>query len=353
VSGHLQQALAYLRQAVQKTDEPYLIANYALAASALSEQAAAAQARERLESLAHENNGEAYWELQRNTPFYGWGTAGRIETTALALRALGQNDDRARSVSLAALRFLLREKDRYGVWYSGQATVNVLTSLILLADVSGAMKQGENAAEIKVNGKTARAVTIPAGNQLTSPIIVDVSEFVAAGENHVELSGTPDAARSSAQLVASYYVPWNTAKIGTQADEKPADSDILHLSVHYDKTEAKAGEPIHCQVEVERIGFRGYGMMLAEIGLPPAADVDRETLDKAIENAGWSLDHYDILPDRLVAYVWPHYRGGATKFEFVFRPRMGEVAQTAPSTLYDYYNPEAHAVVAPTRFTVH
>src|SRR5262249_44257481 len=125
------------------------------------------------------------------------------------------------------------------------------------------------------------------------------------------------------------------------------------LGVHYDKTEAKVGDEIHCSVEVERIGYRGYGMMLAEIGLPPAADVDRESLDKAIASAGWSLDHYDILPDRLVAYVWPHYRGGATRFEFTFRARMGEVAQSAPSSLYDYYNPEAHAVVAPTRFTVH
>jgi len=94
-------------------------------------------------------------------------------------------------------------------------------------------------------------------------------------------------------------------------------------------------------------------MMLAEIGLPPAVDIDRESLDRAIQNAGWSLDHYDVLPDRLIAYVWPAYQGGPTKFEFTFRPRMSEAALTAPSVLYDYYNPEAHAVVAPTKFVVH
>jgi hypothetical protein len=351
--GHLHSALDYLGKHVQETDEPYFIANYALAASALGEQAAAAQARTRLQSLVHKRDGEAYWELQRNTPFYGWGTAGEVETTALVLRALAPDNHHANPLLFDGLRFLLQEKDRYGVWYSGQATVNVLKTLIELTDISGAMNKGENPAEIKVNGKTAKTITIPSGKEIVSPIIVDLSEFFSPGEDQVELTGMSDAARSSAQLVSTYYVPWSASTAGKGMDEKHGDSDILHLSVHYDKTEAKIGEEIHCQVDVERIGFRGYGMMLAEIGLPPAADVDRESLDKAIENAGWSLSHYDVLPDRLIAYVWPHYAGGATHFEFAFRPRMGEVAQTAPSLLYDYYNPEARAVVEPTKFVIH
>jgi hypothetical protein len=43
----------------------------------------------------------------------------------------------------------------------------------------------------------------------------------------------------------------------------------LQLSVNFDKTQAKVGEEITCQVHAERIGHRGYGMMLAKIGLPP------------------------------------------------------------------------------------
>jgi hypothetical protein len=56
------------------------------------------------------------------------------------------------------------------------------------------------------------------------------------------------------------------------------------------------------------------------------------------------------LPDKVVVYLWPQARG--VQFEFKFRPRFGLAAQTAPSLLYDYYNPEARAVVAPTRFIV-
>jgi hypothetical protein len=69
-----------------------------------------------------------------------------------------------------------------------------------------------------------------------------------------------------------------------------------------------------------------------------------------VKESGYNLSHYDVLPDRLVVYLWP--RGGGTRFEFKFRARFGLRAQTAPSQLYDYYNPEARAVVAPTRFVI-
>ncbi|HKS80416.1 MAG TPA: hypothetical protein VJR23_02830 [Candidatus Acidoferrales bacterium] len=35
-----------------------------------------------------------------------------------------------------------------------------------------------------------------------------------------------------------------------------------------------------------------------------------------------------------------------------FTPRFGMKALTAPSVLYDYYNPEARAVIEPLIFTV-
>jgi len=48
--------------------------------------------------------------------------------------------------------------------------------------------------------------------------------------------------------------------------------------------------------------------------------------------------------------LWP--RAGGTEFSFKFRPRMPMAAKAAASTVYDYYNPEAKAVVAPSLFVV-
>ena len=69
-----------------------------------------------------------------------------------------------------------------------------------------------------------------------------------------------------------------------------------------------------------------------------------------MEASGWDINEYDVLPDRLIVYLWP--RAGGTEFSFVFKPRFAMNAKAAPSTLYDYYNPEAHATVKPVRFTV-
>jgi hypothetical protein len=56
------------------------------------------------------------------------------------------------------------------------------------------------------------------------------------------------------------------------------------------------------------------------------------------------------LPDRILLYLWP--RAGGVKLDFQFRPRFGMAAKTAPSVLYDYYNPEARVVVQPVKFRV-
>jgi hypothetical protein len=91
-------------------------------------------------------------------------------------------------------------------------------------------------------------------------------------------------------------------------------------------------------------------MMLAEIGLPPGAEVDRSYVETAMKESGWDINQYEVLPDRLVVYLWPH--AGGTKFSFTFKPRFGLKALTPRSTLYDYYNPEVQAVVEPTLFSV-
>jgi hypothetical protein len=46
-------------------------------------------------------------------------------------------------------------------------------------------------------------------------------------------------------------------------------------------------------------------MMLAEVGLPPGADVDRSSLDSAVADSGRDLQSYEVHPDRVAFYLWP------------------------------------------------
>jgi hypothetical protein len=352
-------ALAYLQAKVESVDEPYIISSYALAALGAGDNAVFASSVERLRRLEHREGDLSYWSLEMNTPFYGWGLAGRVETTALVLQALAKStkSDDSESLISRGLLFLLRNQDRYGIWYSTQATINVLDAIASLTsrkDTSSAppgnIAAAGSKAVVSVDGKQALSIELPPANALSGPVDVDLSKFVATGRHHIEIHRAADSSRASVQLLADYYVPWTHASVGNDLHQEAKASDALRLTVHFDKQSANVGESIQCSVDAERIGFRGYGMLLGEIGLPPGAEVDRASLEAAMKASGWDINQYDVLPDRLIVYLWPH--AGGTKFSFTFKPRFGLKALTAPSVLYDYYNPEAHATVEPTLFTV-
>jgi len=359
VSPELKRALDYLAARIEEIDEPYLIASYALAALDAANDPRVQRATGKLRVLAHRDKDVTYWSLETNTPFYGWGLAGRVETTALVVQALARSEasesplaSRDRLVN-SGLLFLLRQKDRYGVWYSTQATINVLDAMlaVLAQDVEAARSvKAPPVAEIQVNGSSVESVEFPAPGRLAGPITIDLSGLVQPGANRIELRRDRGSSPASVQAVVTYYLPWRES-VATQNDIWRADgASGLRLVTRFDKTESKVSDEITCHVETERIGFSGYGMLLAEIGLPPGADVDRASLDAAIKGSDWSITQYDILPDRVILYLWP--RAGGTKFDFKFRPRFGLRAQTAASVVYDYYNPEARAIVTPTRFVV-
>ena len=91
------------------------------------------------------------------------------------------------------------------------------------------------------------------------------------------------------------------------------------------------------------------GMMLAEVGPPPGADVDRASLDAELSSSR-DVQSYEIQPDHVVVYLWPH--AGGTSFSFSLKARLAMRAQSAEFILYDYYNPEARASVPPALFVV-
>ncbi len=348
----LKRALDYLSRGAEEIDEPYLLASYEQAALSAGDVSRAKPVIEKLATLAHREGSTIYWDLQTNTPFYGWGLAGRVETTALVVQAMTRYCNAAKCESdpklvSGALLFLVKQKDRYGVWYSTQATVRVLDAMLSL--LATAPQGGSEAtADIFVNDQLAQTVKLPAAaSRLVNPITVDISKFLRTGKNAIRIKRPEGSPFASVQALANFYGPWPEVKPGGNSETRSSD---LRLQTKCDKTEGKVGDEITCHVEAERIAFRGYGMMLAEIGIPPGADVDRSSLESAMAGAGWVINQYDVLPDRVVLYLWPE--AGGVKFDFKFRPRFGLNAKSAASVLYDYYNPEARAVVPPATFRV-
>jgi hypothetical protein len=311
-----------------------------------------------LRSLVREDGGGVYWDIETHSPFYGWGLAGRVETTALALQAFAMTnrsgfgktqpelEQDARRVSKALL-FLINNKDQHGVWYSTQATVRVLDALLSLSPDSAA--QTDQEIDLIVNGSRVKRIRLGPGTDrgreatFLAPIQADLTPALVRGNNRVELIRSGGGIGPMVNVVWSYYRPWRRDGDPGEA----ANSTAPELRVGFDKTSTSAGDPITCGVEVKRNPLRGFGMLLAEIGLPPGAEVDRASLD---ETKIGSVDRYEILPDRVVFYMRP--KSDRTRFEFKFRSRFEMKAQSAASVVYDYYNPEARSVVRPVRFVV-
>jgi hypothetical protein len=336
----LDKALAYLKSRNAEIDEPYALALFGLASLDAGNAEDARSAAEKLTQMALSEGDKVYWNLETNTPFYGWGTAGRIETTALVLQFLIKTKDqnpKTKDLISKATLFLLKSKDRYGVWYSTQTTINVLDALLASLEMNK-----NQTLQVSLNGEKLKDFAI-AANEIT-PVILDLSDKLLPA-NHLEIT-TSDTSSVMAQIVAAHYIDWKNAEISNRETNQ---SRQLRLNYNCDKQNAKILEEINCSVEAERIGFRGYGMLLAEIGIPPGADVSRESLEKAMETDG-SLSRYEVLPDRIVFYMWA--KAGGTKFNFKFKPRYAVNAQTPASVLYDYYNEEAKELVAPLKFTV-
>jgi hypothetical protein len=357
-SLELRRTLSYLATQINQIDEPYLIASYALAAIDAGDEPGAAGATAKLRELVHREGDSTYWSLETNTPFYGWGRAGRVETTALAIQALarsaksqpGQPSETSDPLVRSGLLFVLKEKDRYGVWYSTQATINVLDTMMTLLATDEAGGKGAGSAAIVVNGQPVASLSLPPGTQTSGPIRADISRFLREGANRVELRRPAGSAFASIQIVAHYYLPWSASSATENTGTLRGETRSLRLKTTFDKNTAKINEEIVCHVSAERVGFSGYGMLLAEIGLPPGADVDRASVESAMKSSGWAINQYDVLPDRVVIYLWP--RAGGINFDFKFRPRFGLTAKAAPSIVYDYYNPMARAVVAPATFFI-
>jgi A-macroglobulin receptor binding domain len=122
------------------------------------------------------------------------------------------------------------------------------------------------------------------------------------------------------------------------------------MKVAYSTLSAAIDDRIECHVTVSRETFRGFGMLIAEVGLPPGAEVDRGILQALVD--GWKngVDAYEVAPDHVTFYVWPQAAG--VDFRFAFRPRYAMKARAAQSVLYDFYNPDDRVTIRPVQFVV-
>ena len=330
-------ALTFLKPQVTRFGEPYALANYAIAAFYVEDFAEFEKACDQLSELAIEEGAAAYWGINRNTPLFGWGLPGRLESTSVAILALSLSQYAERELLDAGRLYLLKNRDSASIWYSTATTVAVFEALLAL-DSGG--KEPEGDIEIHVNGKYAQTYDLAKAKQGEGLLPLELTEYVSPGTNNqVQLRRKGGDTAAQVDTVVEYFVPWD--------EDKPKESshENLSFSVDYDRTSLKRGETVTCTVKAQRRYLRGRGMMLAEVGIPPGAEVDRLMLENEMGNHA-----FDVQPDRIILYLWPRAAGNTVKF--CFRTNLQGNMMAPSSVLYDYYNPEARVDIKPVRFSI-
>ncbi|MGA3159863.1 MAG: alpha-2-macroglobulin family protein [Terracidiphilus sp.] len=341
-------AIAWAASSAAAVHDPY--AN-ALRLRLAGDAATADRLRAELSQTAEHDRNGAHWTRPGYSPFYGWGHAGELETTALVLSVLNSSSNQA--LRDEALYYLLRNQDRYGIWYSGQATVRVLQALLPLAIEETKSTGNTQQLQLAVNGVSLTGTDAEAlrtdPKLIDAPRSLDLTALLKPGHNELAFSSSSGVTLASAEASASYYVPWAETAAPGQTKTQTGKDYGLDFGYSCAAEKATAGRPIDCSVSVRRFGSNSYGMLLAEVGLPPGADVDRVSLAKLLDT--WVISRYELQPDCIVFYLWS-WRAEGSRFSFRFTPRFAIHAKAAPATLFDYYNPDLKAVLAPQRFQV-
>lgn len=327
--------------------DPTVLAGLLEAALAWGKKAEADEAGQRLLAKVHRYNGTVYWEVERALPFYAWGTAGTVETSAHAMRALarwrkaGASGGPLEEALRGAALYLMLKRMHGGYWYSTQTTMR---SVEAIAEYFGGqtIQANSGAVLVRVNGKAVGRLRLSTPRKGAAALRISIGEALQEGENQVELEHVGGVGLLLAQYEGASYSPWNEARLMASAD--------LAFAVRWEKLEAGRGDFVKCEVSAGRTSQRGYGMLIAEVGLGPGIDVDRASLEAVLQSQRSRVDHYELRPGKVIFYLWP--RGADSRFEFLVRPRLAMQAKTSVSRLYDYNNPEAVVEARPVEWVV-
>lgn len=120
-----------------------------------------------------------------------------------------------------------------------------------------------------------------------------------ANSGHYTIEVGPDGLDStfSHDVEIRRYEPWS----------KPERAKTLDFAVNCTPSTLAINQVSECDVSAGRSSFRGYGMLIANVGLPPGAEVDRGSLAALVEKR--AIDSFEIAPDHVGIYLWPQAAG--------------------------------------------
>jgi hypothetical protein len=324
--------------------DPYSLALVANALAAYDPGHAATKAvLDQLYEMRIEEGGVVTWSAGTGSFMGGTGESGSLETTALAVIALMRAEAYPDAVS-GALTYLIQGKDSWGTWQTTQATILSLKALLAAAE-RGGRAEGEATVRVSLNKEQTETIVIDDSNADVVHLVTFDRGFSPTGANRVqiELEGS-EAGNLMYQVATRYYLPWD------QVEPVPESEELITIKVAYDRTELAVNDEVTVDVSA-RLNREGVvKMALIDLGVPPGFDVLSEDLARLVERG--VIARYELTGRQVIVYVKDLSSEAPLRFSYRLRARFPMRAQVAPSSAYDYYNPENVTVRQPLEVVV-
>ena len=296
---------------------------------------AAALIRQLLQEKAEED-GLIYWPMKGETPTFGRGEAGVIETTALACQALLRYGKHPAVVSKIN-DYLIKKKDPNGTWYSTQATIQALKALV--TSIKEATQEVEGTIRITMNGKEAAVLKIDRTNSDVLQL-VDLKSETVEGDNTVKLSIEGQGSMFY-QVVGRYYLPYRERHVGKEP---------MTIEVNYDKTELAVSDLVQCKVTVTNNRPATAKMVIVDLGLPPGFTVLTEDLNALVEKK--AMEKYSLTGRQIIVYLREVPADNPVVLQYRLMARFPIRAKAAKSVAYEYYDPGVRDEAPPQEILV-
>jgi hypothetical protein len=325
----------------EQIDDPYVLALVCNALLALDGNTQAADRYlRRLDGMRTQVDGgkKAYWAARLNarTTFYGSGTSGDIETTALAALAF-MTAKQYPATTRAALSWLVSQKDGNGTWRSTQATVLALKALIA-ASSSSLGGDEERRIEIAMGPQFKKEIVIPA-NQADVMKQLDLSSLLTPGAQELTITERSETG-AGYQVAFRYHVP----------GVKPDKAEPLAIELTYDRTELEVGSTLKAKATVTNRMPTAAPMVILDLPIPGGFALESEDLAAMVKAE--KIAKFQVTARQAIVYLRGLEPGKPLQLGYRLKATMPVKVTAAQARVYEYYDPDKQGRSAGARLTV-
>lgn len=315
--------------------DPYGLALRANALLAGGREDLARPLLDRLRGLAVRSDEGIHWSSKQVGVLHSYGTSLEVEVTGLASHAFAVAGAQP-ELRAGALDWLVARRGAWGAWGTTQATIAAMRALI---DEAKPVTKEPQDITVLADGQQVDAYTMePKARDVHR--LISLRKFASTGAHTIELRAT-QGGDVSYQVVGQHYVPWQRAA-----------GAALSLDVAYAPTSLSPGSMTSCHVKLGWKGKESARVPMIELGVPPAFEVDTDSLEALMRADGSAIQRYTVERGVVTLYLSTVAEDKPLEFDVRLRALRPAKVIAPSSSAYLYYEPEVRTETEPVQLKV-